>query len=357
MIPSYTGVSAGLRSARSARRGNAGVAAVFWTFGLLLMAAPFLRTQASSSPEDNFGRAEDDIPFAEDVAIFEEDFELALGDHIAAACAEWVAPDAPAFLRSELINVRRLPNGRAVYARQCQGCHGEIGDGAGPASRHLIPRPRNFRPGMFKFTSTDTGGRPLRRDLFRTVTNGLSGASMPDFRLLSEEKRWDVVEYVRYLSIRGEFEQLMLDLAWDEEELPDAEEVAEIVYGRWSAERQRVIYPSAAEPTADAASIARGEALFNDPGAANCAACHGPKGLGDGPTADNYKDDWGYPIRPRNFAAGVFRVGSDSADLYRSIATGISGTPMGAFGGTIQPEDIWHIVHFVQDLAAQGDAN
>ena len=184
----------------------------------------------------------------------------------------------------------------------------------------------------------------------------MSGASMPDFRLLSEEKRWDVVEYVRYLSIRGEFEQLMLDTAWDEEELPDAEELAEIVYERWSAEKLKPVYPSAPEPALDADSIARGKELFVDAAAANCAACHGELGLGDGPTADAYNDDWGYPIRPRNFAAGVFRVGSESADLYRSIATGINGTPMGAFGSTIEPEDIWHIVHYVQSLAQQGHA-
>jgi mono/diheme cytochrome c family protein len=320
------------------------------------MAAPFLHSQAAPSPEDNLGRAEEDIPFAEDVAFFEEDFELELGAHIADGTAEWVAPDSDAFLRSGLIEPHRLANGRAVYALQCQGCHGAIGDGAGPASRHLIPRPRNFRGGLFKFTSTDTGGRPLRRDLFRVVTNGLSGASMPDFRLLSEEKRWDVVEYVRYLSIRGEFEQLMLDSAWDEEELPDSEELAEIVYERWSDERQRAVYPTAAEPPNDAASVARGETLFIDPASANCAACHGDKGLGDGPTADAYNDDWGYPIRPRNFAAGVFRVGSEAADIYRSVATGISGTPMGAFGNSVPPEDIWHIVHYVQHLAAQGGA-
>lgn len=96
-----------------------------------------------------------------------------------------------------------------------------------------------------------------------------------------------------------------------------------------------------------------GRELFLDAAKANCAACHGPEGRGDGPTADAYTDDWGYPIRPRDFSAGVFRVGQEAADLYRSIATGIQGTPMGAFEGTLTPEEIWHLAHFVQSLASK----
>ena len=229
-----------------------------------------------------------------------------------------------------------------------------IGDGAGPAAIHLSPRPRNFRSGIFKFTSTNSGERPLPRDLFSTITRGLKGSSMPDFRLLSEELRWDIVEYVRYLGLRGEFEQTMLDLAWDEEELPDAQEVAEIVNRRWSPERLRPIYPGASETDRDQASVDRGRALFNDAARANCAICHGPEGRGDGANADVYDDDWGYPIRPRDLTAGVFRAGSEGADLYRTISAGIKGTPMSSFAGALAPEEIWDLVHFVQSLPTQG---
>ena len=53
---------------------------------------------------------------------------------------------------------------------------------------------------------------------------GLAGASMPGFRLIPSEERLDLTEYVRFLAVRGEFRQLMLDVAYDEEELPDPEE-------------------------------------------------------------------------------------------------------------------------------------
>ena len=78
---------------------------------------------------------------------------------------------------------------------------------------------------------------------------------------------------------------------------------------------------------------------------------------GDGPSAAEFLDDWGYPIRPRDFTAGVFRAGESGADLYRTIATGIQGTPMGAYGSTIAAADVWHIVHYIQSLAERGGAS
>jgi len=184
----------------------------------------------------------------------------------------------------------------------------------------------------------------------RVIQRGLAGASMPNFKLLPEEKRRDVVEYVRWLAIRGEFEQLILDEAYDAEEMPDTTELAEIVIERWKPKELRTIYPPQ-ETDFDAASIQRGHEIFVSTGLANCSACHGEGGIGDGPTADEYKDDWGYPIRPRDLTSGVFRAGEKAEDLWRSIATGINGTPMGSFRGALTGEQIWDLVHFVQSLS------
>ena len=176
---------------------------------------------------------------------------------------------------------------------------------------------------------------------------------MPDFRMLPEETRRDLVEYVFYLSMKGEFEQSALDDAWDIEELPDFEEWGDIIYERWDPELQRAVYPGAPEPERNQASIDRGQALFNSTGLANCTTCHGARGAGDGVTADKYDDDWGYPIRPRDLGGGVFRAGDAPEDLWRSIATGINGTPMGSFSGNLSGEEIWDIVHFVQSLSKE----
>jgi mono/diheme cytochrome c family protein len=326
-----------------------GFALVLWLFAFALMALPFVREPAHAEvPDPLFGRSEEDGAFANAVAEFETSSGLALAQHIAAASEELFGAESQALRDSALIDVARLNLGRDTYTTECIGCHGESGDGAGAAARYLAPRPRNFRKGVFKFTSTEPGGKPLRRDLFRTVTQGLAGSSMPSFPLLSEEKRWSAVEYVRYLALRGEFEELMLSLAVEDEELPDALEIADIVRTRWSETKARIVMPSVPETANDAASVERGRVLFLDAARANCAACHGAEGRGDGASAGAYRDDWGYPIRPRDFTAGVFRSGASNADLWVTISAGIKGTPMGSFGGTLTAEEIWDLVHFVQ---------
>lgn len=339
------------------RGGQALSAGLFWILGGLLFVAPFLRDadRADRTYDDPVrATSEVDIPFDEDLAVLREELEFDLAEPLAAESEERFAADGEALAASGLVDVTRLEGGARNYDAHCAGCHGATGDGAGPAVRHLNPRPRNFRKGVFKFTSTESGRRPARADLFSTITRGLAGSSMPEFRLHSEEIRHDLVEFVRYLAIRGEFEQLALDLAWEEEELPDFDEVYEIVAHRWSERATRSVYPAIAETEDDEESVERGRALFLDETGANCASCHGEGGAGDGPAATDTLDDWGYPIRPRDLRTGTFRAGSSPADLYRSISTGINGTPMPAYGGAIEPEALWDLVHFVQSLSRGG---
>lgn len=339
--------------------GSAPIAGLFWLFGVSLFALPFLRAADAPDPEgDDAGRdaSETDIPFAEDVSFLEQDYDLAFADFASEESARWFGLDSEPLREAGLVDSERVRAGQRAYAALCVGCHGNTGDGAGPAARHLTPRPRNFRRGTFKFTSTPSGERPLRRDIFDVITRGLTGSSMPSFVLVNEERRWDLVEYVRYLAIRGEFEQLLLDLAWEEEELPDAAEVAEIIVSRWDPAALRQVFPTAPETDRDAASSDRGREVYLDIARANCAACHGPEGAGDGPSATGFLDAWGYPVQPRDLTTGVFRAGETAADIYRSIATGINGTPMPAFGGSLDAAEIWDLVHYVQDLAKSGES-
>ena len=344
------------RNPQGARSGAVLLLVLFWGLGLALLCAPFLGARESAdSEEGDWGRevSEIDLPFDEDVAFFEEDYELELGTLIAAESERRFALGSPGLRQLDIVDEGRVRGGEHQYQLYCVGCHGATGDGAGPGARYLNPRPRNFRKGVFKFTSTDTGQKPTRRDLYQTITRGLGGSSMPEFRLLSEERRWDLAEYVRWISIKGEFEQKMLDWAWEDEELPDPDEVTEVVLESWSYERNPVVYPAIPEPPSTPESVARGAALYVDTSSANCVSCHGPKGMGYGVAADDFDDEWGYPIRPRDLTTGQFRAGAEAADLYRSIATGVNGTPMTSFGSALTPEEIWDLVHFVQSLSQE----
>lgn len=67
------------------------------------------------------------------------------------------------------------------------------------------------------------------------------------------------------------------------------------------------------------------------------------------------KDVWGQPLKPANFTlpAGMFggvKLGHDGEHLYKTVITGIGGTPMPVFREQLSPEEIWDIVHYVQSL-------
>ena len=99
-----------------------------------------------------------------------------------------------------------LKHGQDVYMKRCVQCHGVSGDGNGPVAASLYPRPRDYRRGIFKFTSTPYGSRPRRDDLIATLDRGIVGTSMPSFSLLPRKDIEAVVDYVLVLAQRGELE-------------------------------------------------------------------------------------------------------------------------------------------------------
>lgn len=88
-----------------------------------------------------------------------------------------------------------LEFGKKTYAIQCASCHGDKGDGMGPAAGALNPKPRNF--------TAEAGWKNGRKasQVFKTLTEGLGG--MPSFKSLPGEDRWALAHYVRTLGPQG----------------------------------------------------------------------------------------------------------------------------------------------------------
>ncbi|NOX62213.1 MAG: c-type cytochrome [Chloroflexi bacterium] len=84
-------------------------------------------------------------------------------------------------------------------------------------------------------------------------------------------------------------------------------------------------------------SIALGRDIY----AANCAACHGDSGQGDGPAAAAFDPP------PANLHEDHVQVLSDGA-LFYIIQNGVEGTGMPAWGETLDEEQIWHVVNFIR---------
>ena len=232
-------------------------------------------------------------------------------------------PDEPFALAETGLNQRRLDMAagpvqstelgakRGLYRRHCAHCHGISGDGRGPTAGILNPYPRDYRPGVFKFKSTYTAAQPTDDDLRKTIKDGIPGTAMPAFALLPPDEVDALVEYVKYLSIRGQMETALVNLVFDEGFEPDQpitasdEELKELmvkdflatVMEGWQSAPEQVIVPEeSAIPPADrtpeqiAESAAKGRELFYSAQKGNCMQCHGPTGLGDGQQTDF--DNW-----------------------------------------------------------------
>lgn len=301
-----------------------------------------------------------------------------------------------------------LAQGRHLYAEHCQHCHGVTGDGAGPTAEYLNPLPRDYRRGIYKFTLTQASERASRQDLSHIIEVGIPGTYMPSFKLLSRDEMESVVEYVLWLSMRGEVEyQLIRTLSTDYSKKAVAERVesgleekqsgeedyetfesirdefyelandpeemqvefldnVDLMVSRWESAQQPAaqILPKEKWVGNDPASVERGRKLYLSVDL-NCFACHGEAGFGDGPQTyaitkdletgkDNAKpglyDSWGHPNPPRDLHTGIYRGGRRPIDLYARVHAGIKGTPMPAFGSKLSDQEIWDLVNFIYSV-------
>ena len=108
---------------------------------------------------------------------------------------------------------------KGCFREHCVVCHGLEGSGTGPASQFQDPYPRDFRFGVFKWKSTIRSAKPTKQDLLDLLTRGVPGTGMPSFSLLSPDDLDALVDYVIYLSVRGETERRLLVGAMDETRL------------------------------------------------------------------------------------------------------------------------------------------
>ena len=107
--------------------------------------------------------------------------------HHAAVPAEYAGLTNPVPADSQ-----SLERGAALYATNCASCHGDGGMGDGPAGSALDPAP----------APVAHSSRMLADDyLFWRVSEGgvTLGTTMPAWKTLDEQARWDMINYMRAL--------------------------------------------------------------------------------------------------------------------------------------------------------------
>jgi mono/diheme cytochrome c family protein len=252
-----------------------------------------------------------------------------------------------------------LQLGAQVYAYRCQSCHAVDGNGLGQVAGYLNPKPRDYTKGIFKFTSTPLGAKPRRADLVRTLRRGVTGTSMPAFDELDPKELNAVVDYVIYLSQRGELERELILLGQDEGQIESeyVQDIIDTIRTSWQEAQSQLVMPLTPMPPMTSETIAKGRDLYLQQA---CNKCHGVDGRGGlAGNIDVGKDAWGHEAAAADLTSGMFRGGGRPIDLYRRINTGINGTPMPSFAAAFanEPDNVWYLVHFVRDLGERRRRN
>ena len=104
---------------------------------------------------------------------------------------EWVVPQEETLVENPLSGDEEAwMKGQKLFKKICWTCHGISGEGDGPASLNLNPKPKNLTdPELQK----QTDGA-----LFWKMSNG-RGAMAPYKMSLTETQRWQLVNYIRTL--------------------------------------------------------------------------------------------------------------------------------------------------------------
>ena len=244
------------------------------------------------------------------------------------------------------IPAERLENGHEKYILYCRPCHGEQGDGRGPAAIGLRPPPRDFREPAFKFGGVEAGELPPDSELMRIVKGGLAGTAMLPWEIPDQDLK-DVIQYIKTFST-----------VWTEDE---PAEPIEITDDPWQGK--------------DKEAIQRGKVVYH--GLAQCLKCHPAYATkqeiwdatkemtGEGSTSAfregmyfpeaKYAEAYKHKLLPPDFTRHVIRSGDIDGKLtkralFRTIASGIGGTAMPMWKGSIEDKDIWAIAYFVDSL-------
>jgi mono/diheme cytochrome c family protein len=256
-----------------------------------------------------------------------------------AVCACEKAPfTQPLTLGGRVVTAATLTAGRDAYSLYCRACHGDKGDGQGPAAPSLRPPPRDFTLGRFKFAAVASGQLPNDDDLRRIVRGGLTGTAM---------------------------------LAWDvpEPELTNAIQYVKTFSPRWRDEEPGVpILPKRDPfgPARAAEAVALGKKVYH--GLAQCWTCHPAYATRSEMTfaarelrhveivdlrGDLYapvlKDsEYHVKILPPDFTRMPLRSvrpGHELEDLYRVIGAGVGGTAMPQWQGQLPEEQLWAMAY------------
>lgn len=90
--------------------------------------------------------------------------------------------------------------GEIIFKRNCAGCHGDTGEGNGPAASSLKPKPANFISSDYRDSIDKNLATYSDTELEEIIANGRRGTAMPAWKKgLNAHQISDVLAYIRSL--------------------------------------------------------------------------------------------------------------------------------------------------------------
>ncbi|MCX6168069.1 MAG: cytochrome c [Ignavibacteriales bacterium] len=104
---------------------------------------------------------------------------------------EWKAPPFADKMKNPLeADLKVTKDGKITYTTNCASCHGDKGEGNGPAAAALNPKPKNLSSEKVQLQSDGA--------IFWKITTG--NPPMVSWKdALTEKQRWGLVNYIRQL--------------------------------------------------------------------------------------------------------------------------------------------------------------
>jgi mono/diheme cytochrome c family protein len=244
-------------------------------------------------------------------------------------------------LAGKQVSASTLNLGYTTYVEYCIQCHGVDGKGNGPSSKGLLPPPRNFTQGLYKFPWVSYGELPHDEDFVRIIRHGLKGSAMLTWDI-SDERLDAVIQYIKTFAPQTwEGADKVLGIKFDLPKDPYGD-----TYKHIAIEKGRKVY----HVTAACTQCHRGYATQ-----AEIQGWAKEMGATVDLGADLYQlkvqdGEYNYKVLPPDFTYHELRSIKDVSSIVQRLMYGVTGSGMPGWKDVVTDDELWALAYFVQDL-------
>lgn len=244
-------------------------------------------------------------------------------------------------LNGKKVSKSTLNLGYTTYVEYCIQCHGADGKGNGPAAPGLLPPPRDFTQGLYKFPWVAYGELPHDEDFARIIRQGLPGTAMLPWDI-SDERLDAVIQYIK--TFAPEVWEGEDKVVGEKLELP--KDPFGETYRHQAIETGKKVYHVTAACTQCHRAYATSEEIkgwAKEMGTTVELAAD----LNQLKTQDG---EYNYKVLPPDFTYHELRSITDVPSIVQRLMYGVTGSGMPGWKDVVTDDELWALAYYVRDL-------